>query len=757
MSVSSLPRAIQDRLAAARARLRAVDLGLGLARAALAAATVVVVLFALDTTLEPPLLVLRAFALFMALVGAAVATVFLARPLRRPLSDDDVALLVEAEFPELEDGLVSAVQLARELERPDATTSAALIRSTIARTATRAAPLDFRRVVRTGPLIPLWVLIGALFGFGALVVQNPVTRDYAVAFYRRVVLGDEAASYPKLVSLRLAVEDDIAVAKGDDLTVEALVEKGASLVRGLVIRTRLGRDVEQRDMTEAAAGRWRKVYENITESFSFQVESEEHGVRTPWRTVRVVQRPRVEGYDFVLRYPEYVGRAAEVVGQPDMRVPVGTEVTYLVVANRPIDQAALVFEHVGRPTLGPDGRPVPGQVEHVEGPAPRSLAALSAEERGAGDVGALGAAIRRRGLEGDEARRALVGSFRVTKAVRFHFQLVSREPDGRSYDQGKKPVVFSIEAVLDQRPVVSIPIPGRTKQVTPQAKVPLTVDARDDYGLASVELRLTAEVPGGQAPEPRRVPLAGLEPNAKQARIAHVLDVSDLRLEPGAVVRYVAVARDQNVDEALRERESRPFELRIVRPEDLERILQDRLSALRERLESIANDEQEARTATEAFAGELGPKDLLTDDDRRRLQRLDQDQRRVTKRLEEVRDELADIRQERALNRLTDEAAVALTQELLDATKDLAERASPAVSRELDDARQAQALDARLKARLARVPDLQQDIVAQLRALAARIGKWGDFTEVIQEVRDLLRSEDRIIEATREAAQQKNR
>jgi hypothetical protein len=148
---------------------------------------------------------------------------------------------------------------------------------------------------------------------------------------------------------------------------------------------------------------------------------------------------------------------------------------------------------------------------------------------------------------------------------------------------------------------------------------------------------------------------------------------------------------------------------------------------------------------------------VFTDDDKRRLQRLDQDQRRVTTRLDDVLNELVDIAAERQLNRLEDESASALVDELSTALRDLAKERSPLISRELEDARAVTRLDDGVRTRLARVPDLQQDLVDALTALAARIGKWGDFTEVIQELRDLYRGEERVIDGTRKAAQQEHR
>lgn len=755
-----LPGPVRTKLAATRRKLRAVDLSLGVARALLAALVVLVLLFALDTALEPPLMVLRAFALFMAVVAAAVSTVFLVLPLRRPLTDDDVALLLERRFPELEDGLVSTVQLARELDSPRLFTSRALIASVIDRTAQRSAGLDFGQVVSTKPLVPLFVLLAACIGLGAMLAGHPTTREYVSTFYKRVVLGEDLG-YPKLVRLEVLSEKELAVAKGDDLSVDVRIVRGAGLVQGLVVHTgyydeaqKLREPLEKRDLLRVGPGLFRKAYQNITESFVFWAEDELHGVTSTKHTVRVVQRPRVEAYEFLLRYPAYTGKPPQTLAQPDLVVPVGTEVSYVVVTNKPLETASLVFEtDIEKSAAG--GRKKK-EVEARPGPAPifhEALPAASLADNG--DWAALAPALRKR-LEGvaDPGRRAFVGRFVVNRDVRFRFSLMSREATGPGYDEGKKPVVFSVVAQQDQKPIVNIPVPGRRKVATPQGVVLLVVDAKDDYGLQSIELRLRPQRPGEAAPQAvQAVPLPGLEPNARAAKLNWRLQLSDLRLQPGDVLHYLALASDKNLDEAARTRESRSYEVQVVRPDDLERMLQDRITGLKERLEAAAKEEAEAKTAMSGFVSELGPKDLLTDDDKRRLARVDQDQRRITQRLEELKADVDDIRSERELNRLQDDAAMGLVQELQESLRQLAERDSPLISRELDDARQAPRVDDKLRARLARVPDRQQEVVEKLQSLAARIGKWGDFTEVLQEVRDLLRGEDKVIDGTKRAAQ----
>lgn len=759
MSTATLPGPIQTKLSAARFRLRAVDLALGVARAILASSVVLLVLFMLDTTLEPPLTVLRGFALFMGLLAAAASTVFLSKPVRRPLTDDDVALLVEHEHPALRDALVSTVQLSRQLDATDVYTSKALIRSTIDRTAAQVEDVDFGRVVRTGPLVPLWVMIAAFLGLGVVLMQNPKVREYADTFYRRVVLGDRMAVYPKLVRLTVLLEPDVAVAKGDDLTVDIRVDEGAHLVNTLTVWTEFADGTrEEREVRSADALIYRKSYQNITDGFQFWIADDLHDVTTPVYTVRVVQRPRIERYEFILEYPSYTGRPTEAVTQPDLTVPTGTQLTYLVVANKPLDEATLQFEHERRaPRRGaPEAEPA----GTTEGPKPVVLADVppSAFAQG-GEWAALGPVLARQSVRAEEdGRRVLIGRFRVSKDVRFHHTLLSKEADGRGYDHGKKPLVFTVTAMADQRPVVNIPVPGRRKQVTPTAKLPLVIEAKDDYRVASLELRTQTQRPDeAQARPEEKNPLPLPPGSAKQVKVETVLDIADLRLQPADTLRYVAAATDDNVDEALRTAESRAFDVLIVSPQDLERILQDRLQALKERLEAAAREETEVKTSTQTFVGELGPKDVLTEDDKRRLQRLDQDQRRVTSRIEDVLTEILDIGNERKLNRLEDEAAAALVAELSTALRDLAKERAPLISRELDDARAVTRLDDRVRTKLARVPDLQQKLAEDLQALAARIAKWGDFTEVIQELRDLQRGQDRVIEGTQKAVERDHR
>lgn len=779
----ALPDAISAQLAAAKRKLFVVDLGLSVARALLVLSAAAVGVFLLDVVLEPPLAVVQLFALFVVMLAAGVALYFLSRPFRRRLDDDTISLLLEAEFPELQGSLISSVQL---LRAGDDHTSSALVDQTVAVAADQVRDLDLGRIVRLGYLIPLWVLLLAFLGGCAALGSNATVQDYAKIFAKRVVNGRDLG-YPKLVAFRVVKLDPVTrsasdedlpqktrIAKGEDFDLRVKVTKGLSLLEELTVVTELPNgEVEVRELRPTTDGLgFAKLYQNVTAPFRFRVVAPGHGVRSEVYTVEVVQRPRIERYEFVLRYPAYVGRAPEALSVTSLKVPAGTVIKYMAVANKPLVRADLLVDQARKKGARPGAKPKPGAPRSepkvgIFESAPLFLADVPEAELKAatrspegdlvpveegqwqelsGTFGAFG--VNRK----DDGKRVLVGLITAKEDMNFRFDLLSEE----GQVTGDQPVKFSIKVVPDKRPVVSIPVPGGMRTVTPQAKVDLQVDARDDYGLKSVELRL--RVVRGQNVEPwKKIELPFDEASDREAKLPYALSLTDYRVASGDRVEYMAVAFDHNTEANRPPGSSRRYVLQIGAPEDLERMFQDRLAALKERLVSAGRDQEEARKNSQAFSRELGPKSVLSEDDNRKVKRLEYEQRRVTTRLRDVNKALGELTEERKANRLTEKGAMSMLDDLRKGVSKLAKENSPQIERRLADARKSDELDSKTKAALRQVPDLQQSLADDLRRLATRIDKWGDYTEVIQELRDLLKGEDKVIEGAERAASERNR
>ncbi|MEZ0226984.1 MAG: DUF4175 family protein [Planctomycetota bacterium] len=755
---SRLPREMASRLASVRHRIRAVELALAGERAVLALIAAVVISFVLDTALEPDLGVRRPFTIFLLASALLAGGGFFALAFKRRLTDDTVAVLIEQVYPELEDGLVSSVQLSRDLERGGlGHTSPALIRSVIARTSTKARNLDFGRVVDPSPLLPATFLtLAALFGVAVFSFQQ-TTGPLARAWFERCVLGREVM-YPKAIDLKITVPNEVdgvtAVARGDDIPVEIAVLRGRSKVEKLIVRTwalkkdESGNRYQVRGKPEETRlqqvgpeteSKYRKIYQNVTEAFEFEVYAG-NNIRSGRHRVVVVDRPRVEEARFWLTYPEYVGipptPAERPETQPDLRVPMGTEIRYEVIGNKALATAHLLFEAAEPAAAKPSSnQPSPPEVKPVQGPEP----VIGGREK----------------LD----RRVLTGKFPVTKTTKFRFDLTSLD----GYSEGPKPVVFSVTAVVDKPPEVRIPVPGRPKQVTPRAIVPLEVEIKEDYGIVKAELRLKVEPAANAAAgaeKQDKTELLQLPAEAtKTASIKHRLDLSiEYALHPGDRVTYKAVAWDNDVllPEDKRMGESTAFQLQVVAPEDLARVLQDRLQRVKEDLIVTGKLQKDAREHTDKLVQSLAAKTKLDENDRKDLLHSDYDQRKVTSRLVAIALEMDRLVEERELNRLGDETALEREKDIRDGTKELAEKLSPLVSQEFELVRAAPELEPKVKARLALVPDAQEKVEKAIVKLAELIDKFADFSDVIRDVRELLGIHDRAIQQTEDAIKKSN-
>lgn len=761
-SETRLPREMAARLSSVRHKIRAVELALAGERALLAVIAAIVISFVLDTALEPDVGVRRPFTIFLLASALLAGGGFVALAFKRRLTDDTVAVLIEQVYPELEDGLVSSVQLSRDLERGGlGHTSPALIRSVIHRTANKARNLDFGRVVDPSPLLPATFLtLAAVFGLGVFSLQS-TTRPLASAWFQRCILGLDV-TYPKAIALSITVpgehEGVTAVARGDDVPVEIAVTRGARRVEKLVVRTWplkkdegssrfqiKGKPEETRLQQVGPEGdsKYRKIYQNVTEAFEFEVYAG-NNVRSGRHRVVVVDRPRVEEARFWLTYPEYVGIPSTPPGkpetQPDLRVPVGTAIRYEVIANKPIATAHLLFEAMD-PSSKSDANAKPPA--NTTAPEPKSTPGPEPVIAGKEKLD----------------RRVLTGDFAVTKTTRFRFDLTSLD----GYTEGPKPVVFSVTAVIDKPPEVKIPVPGRPKQVTPRALVPLEMEFKDDYGLAKAELRLQLEVTKGSdsgIEKQDKTESLKFPPEATTAaNLKYRLDLAEYGLHPGDKVTYKAVAWDNDIllPEDKRMGESTAFLLQVVAPEDLARILQDRLQRVREDLVITGKLQKEAREATDKLVQSLAGKTKLDDEDRKELIHSDYDQRKVTSRLVAIAAELERLVDERELNRLGDERELEREKEIRDAAKILAEKDSPLVSQEFEIARAPGELEPKTKARLAQVPDLQQKVESAIEYLAKLIEKWADFADVIRDVREILGTHQKATQATEEDLKKSNK
>jgi hypothetical protein len=450
---ASLRPLLQTQLRALRARY-AVH---GLLRTATLLAGAVLLFFGLDRWLLLPLPI-RLFhtAATLGLLAFGLWR-FVRYPLQKRFADLDAAIWFERTFPSLHQRLVSAIQLQALPEPALRNQSAAMIEALQRDTesAVRALPLqqlfDARPTARLGTAVLLAVLV---LGGGAC--WSPATAHAFVC--RHLGLP---ASYPRDTTLRLELppagpelqrEDrgdvtELVLAAGADLHVavlaEGVVPKEVFLdLSPTAEDTR--RDQRSVAMTPRPAGRFRHVFRRLAGSFEFHARGGDDDQGDRRVVVRTVHPPQVATLQATIDPPAYAGVAKLTQQGGAIEALVGSQVELELSTTIAVRSATMVFLE--------SGRRLP-------------FAPISIED------------------DGGAARRHRV-RFPVEASDRYQVELLAenglRNPN---------PGTYPIAALQDYAPVGRWLLPeDEGLAVLPTGIVCVRLEARDDFGLASVAL-----------------------------------------------------------------------------------------------------------------------------------------------------------------------------------------------------------------------------------------------------------------------------
>ncbi|MEW6322029.1 MAG: DUF4175 family protein, partial [Acidobacteriota bacterium] len=401
---------------------------------AAAAATLVVAAFALETVRFSPGAILAGRILTVAAL-AGFAAWFIVRPLRRRVTDDQVALYLEEHEPSLDLAVVSAWQ-ARSSGLAEQ--SPALVRRLVEQAVERCHSVEEGRRVERGPTrryagAAAAVVAAAVmfFAFGPPYLRHALSAMFA--FTRSV---EAAAPY------RIDVTPGHAtVPKGADQAVTALASGFDAADAALVLRRGDATAFERVPMLKGENGAFDAMLFDLAEPIEYFVEAA--GVRSPVFTLEVAELPYARQVDLEYRFPAYTGLPPRTVEDGgDIAALKGTEVEVRVTPTMPTGGGRLVIdEKTSVPlTRQPDGR--------------------------------LTAAL--------------------TVAAAGFYRIELQGPAGEAVTASPQ---YTIDVLNDQMPTVRMATPGRDTAATPVEEFFVEAQADDDFAVR--ELQLVYSVNGG--------------------------------------------------------------------------------------------------------------------------------------------------------------------------------------------------------------------------------------------------------------------
>lgn len=716
---------LSDRIAPVASRLahlrRVVRLLFALdggARLVLAASAFVVVTFAIDWTFHLP----AAARVVLLVAGLALfAWVFLRRlfrPLAVAVTDDDLGILVERRYPELNDRLISAIQLSRDPGiRPGAPggdfNSPELVRALVEDAVRAAERVDFGSILvrrRVG-----WRVGGAALAAVFLAAGVMVSPLYASIYLSRIVGG--ARRWPRRTHLRVLdfVDGRRVIARGDDLTIA--VECGGLEPSKVVLRYefRSGERGTER-MSPLPGRRYQYTFPRVPGPFEFTVAGGDDV--TDRHFVETLNPPAIEAMAVFYEYPAYLRRSNTPPDRPEssgnVMAPFHTRVRFEALSTENLQSAELV--------LGGRGK------ERISG--------LKVDPAA------------------DGRPRRLMGTFEVSEA----FGEYSLRLLGQNGLANRDPVRFTIRGLEDRLPEILVLEPPGDELVSDLCERPLEIETKDDYGIARIVLEYRVLAQQKEKGRDWMAEVFGDRQNSREygethIRSRHTLDIGSMGLQAGDHVELRFRAEDFKDVGPPHVRTTRVYKFSVVPAGALEKDLQDAIEKVKQVLRGQKIRQEAAWTRTAGLIDRHGKIDLLSQEQEGELRQTGLEQSDLTARLDTARRDLQQVMRRGVYNKIYNETAAAKLQGAVDVLTacvgEAGEFSRPGISLEAA-ARLNQA--ARIRGGAARTAvlreaqALQNAVATEIQKAIDFLDKWSSYQEVIRLTREILEMQKRVNE-----------
>ncbi|HWL07616.1 MAG TPA: hypothetical protein VNQ76_04370 [Planctomicrobium sp.] len=550
----------------------------------------------------------------MTMLIAGVAIVWLGARLFRRMKEEDLALALERKFPELNDRLITAVQMS---ERHGSPTQSAMVERATQEAVSKLSTLELKQTINPVPLKRMvtiaGVLLASVLGMG---IANGAGVERWVQAY---LLGRDDYWEPYRqnelkVQILAGVEERVRNfdtngiykhPRGADLQILATVPENAVSPDRVRMKnigfSPNGIRRAQVSMSRMGESEFRHTLTRVIDDQQLWFRGGDYVNRLPFR-VQVVDAPRIDSVSLRCDYPSYTGmdnledRDLRISGM-QVALPMETQFDLKATANKPLRQVKVRTPNFEL-TLGgeqPGTRTVQLTLIDTETSTSRTvLLDAPFETFFETDLHQFRVPM----VITTKAKEQLT-SFVNTATLPLPVvadetvQITLLDDD---MVESQEPATLTISGIIDQPPIVETRRTGVGTVVTRNATIPLEGKITDDYGVASAWFSYRTN----DNLDERRQPLNRQPEGQKEFRLQQAsnqpferLNLIPLKLEVGQILTMSVFADDGDTLNGPHISHGEMFTFHIVSTEELLAKLFDREVALRTRFEQIRSDLQE--------------------------------------------------------------------------------------------------------------------------------------------------------------------
>lgn len=552
----------------------------------------------------------------MTMLIAGVAITWVGVRGTKRIDAKDLALTLERKFPELNDRLITAVQMA---DRDGSPAQAAMIERATNEAVQKLSTLELKETINPIPLRRMVTLAGVLLAsvLGMGIANGAGVERWFQAYllgrddywepYRQNELKIQILAGPNERVRNFDVNGVYKHPRGADLEVLATVPEKAIPPQRVRLQyvgfSQTGPRRGQVSMSRMGDSEFRHTLTRVIDDQQLWFRGGDFVNRQPFR-IQIVDAPRIDTVSLRCDYPSYTGmdtledRDLQVVGM-QVALPMETQFNLKAVTNKPLRQVKIRtpnFELV----IGadsPDDPPVQLRLIEAETSTSRtvqlnaSLDSFFGQDRRQFQVPMVITSKAKEQLAAITNTADLPLPVVADQTV----QILLLDED---QIESQEPATLTINGIVDQPPVVETRRTGVGTVVTRNATIPLEGKIVDDYGVASAWFSYRTN----DNLEERRQPLSRQPDGQKDYRLQQApdqpferLNLIPLKLEVGQILTMSVYANDGDNLNGPHVSHGEMFTFHIVTTEELLAKLFDREVALRTRFEQIRDELQELR------------------------------------------------------------------------------------------------------------------------------------------------------------------
>lgn len=718
-----------SRLAALRTQIAAWFWVDGLVRVLWIALALIAVDLAIDWffRLDKP----QRVVMLVLMLGVIVWRIYrrLVRPLSATMSDDALALSVEAGNKQLGQGLISALQLSR-MENVEARgMSPVLVQETVRRGAAAAEKVSFGSVLdgkefRLNALL-LAIAVGmfAVIGYGIV-----ATNTLSIWFNRNIMLGN--GTWPQktyLVIERKNEDGTIVFPRGEDWTQTVTVTEESEIVPETVyLDFRRARGRAPVTMKKTSERQFEATFASVIEPFEFRARGGD--AVTEWVRVELVEQPAVETLKLMVTPPKYTGAGPEELpaGKGPYYVLPGSSLRIEGKANKELVRGEIHYE--GKALIQPK-------------PAPEKPAALKGLEK----------LLDGKGID-------FAGQIAPPKIVEGTYVFQLEDTLGLT---GRRPTTFAIRKRTDREPRVRVKLIGVGGMVVQKARVPFNCRVTDDFGVTGAEVAYRWKGDDMTQPDGEgKLAFESIKDALGEPDLVfdEVIELEPLKIPTGTGLSFRFEAGDNDDVSGPNVGKSSEFLVRVVTEEELRTDLLRREKEQRQEFERLIKNQEDLLTDSRALEAGVKGQAKLTPEQKDQLIQYHKRQKLVGQNTGAIAERMASIVIEVQNNRLEEDGGrlqTRLTKEIIEPMRAVADEMIPAALNGLDKVRRQSDDVAARDATLAETIAQQTDTAAKMKEILEHMVKSEGFQEAVNLLYEIQKAQTDVHSQTTKEQQER--